>query len=55
VALTCHLVMAGGHPGEGFLHRLGHDLADQFRIGHSTVQIEIDPSAACALAPDEVV
>jgi cobalt-zinc-cadmium efflux system protein len=55
VALTCHLVMSGGHPGDGFLHRLAHDLADQFRIGHSTVQIEIDPAAACALAPEEVV
>ena len=21
VALTCHLVMPGGHPGDGFLHR----------------------------------
>jgi cobalt-zinc-cadmium efflux system protein len=55
VALTCHLVMPAGHPGDGFLHRLAHELADQFRIDHSTVQIEIDPAAACALAPDEVV
>jgi cobalt-zinc-cadmium efflux system protein len=55
VALTCHLVMPGGHPGDAFLHRLAEDLAHQFRIAHSTAQIEIDPSAACALAPDEVV
>jgi cobalt-zinc-cadmium efflux system protein len=55
VALTCHLVMPGGHPGDAFLHRLAKDLAHQFRIAHSTAQIEIDPSAACALAPDEVV
>ena len=55
VALTCHLVMPGGHPGDGFLHRLAEDLADQFGIVHSTAQIEIDPAAACALAPDEVV
>jgi cobalt-zinc-cadmium efflux system protein len=54
-ALTCHLVMPGGHPGDGFLHRLAEDLAHQFRIGHSTAQIETDPAAACALAPDEVV
>jgi cobalt-zinc-cadmium efflux system protein len=55
VALTCHLVMPGGHPGDDFLQRLAHDLADQFRIGHSTAQIEIDPACACVLAPDEVV
>jgi cobalt-zinc-cadmium efflux system protein len=54
-ALTCHLVMPGGHPGDGFLHRLAEDLAHQFRIGHSTAQIETDPAAACALAPDVVV
>jgi cobalt-zinc-cadmium efflux system protein len=53
-ALTCHLVMPAGHPGDAFLHRLAEDLAHQFRIAHSTAQVEIDP-AACALAPDEVV
>ena len=55
VALTCHLVMPGGHPGDDFLHRLAEDLAHRFRIGHSTAQIETDPASACALAPDEVV
>jgi len=55
VALTCHLVIPGGHPGDGFLHQLSADLAKRFRIVHSTAQIEIDPNAACALAPDEVV
>jgi cobalt-zinc-cadmium efflux system protein len=55
VALTCHLVMPGGHPGDGFLHRLAAELAHEFRIVHSTAQIEVDRDAACALAPDEVV
>ncbi len=55
VALTCHLVMPGGHPGDDFLHRLAAELSDEFHIGHSTAQIEIDPACACALAPDEVV
>jgi cobalt-zinc-cadmium efflux system protein len=55
VALTCHLVMPQGRPGDAFLHDLADDLAKGFRIGHSTVQIEIDPDAACAQAPDEVV
>jgi cobalt-zinc-cadmium efflux system protein len=55
VALTCHLVMPRGHPGDAFLHQLAEHLAKRFRIAHSTVQIEVDPNAACALAPDEVV
>ena len=55
VALTCHLVMPGGHPGDAFLHDLAEELAKKFGIDHPTVQIEVDPSRACALAPDEVV
>ena len=54
-ALTCHLVMPAGHPGDPFLHALAAELARRYRIGHPTVQIEIDPDVACALAPDEVV
>jgi len=54
-ALTCHLVMPRGHPGDAFLHELASDLARRFRIVHTTVQIEVDPHLACALAPDEVV
>ena len=55
VALTCHLIMPQGHPGDAFLRQLAEDLAKRFGIGHATLQIEIDPDAACALAPDEVV
>ena len=55
VALTCHLVMSGGHPGDDFLHGLCDQLTERFRIDHTTVQIETDPTSACALAPDEVV
>jgi len=54
-ALTCHLVMPGGHPGDAFLHELARDFARRFRIVHTTVQIEVDPHLACALAPEEVV
>jgi cobalt-zinc-cadmium efflux system protein len=54
-ALTCHLVMPNGHPGDAFLHELAGDLAQGFRINHTTVQIEVDQHLACALAPDEVV
>ena len=54
-ALTCHLVMPNGHPGDAFLHELASDLAKRFKINHTTVQIEVDQHLACALAPDEVV
>jgi cobalt-zinc-cadmium efflux system protein len=54
-ALTCHLVMPDGHPGDAFLHELARDLAQRFKIIHTTVQIEVDPQMACVLASDEVV
>ena len=34
---------------------MSKDLAQGFKINHSTVQIEVDPHIACALASDEVV
>jgi cobalt-zinc-cadmium efflux system protein len=40
-ALTAHLVMPGGHPGDAFLTELQHRLDHDFGIGHATVQIEI--------------
>lgn len=55
IALTCHLVMQNGHPGDAFLHDLGNELAHRFNINHATMQIEIDQHVECALAPDEVV
>ena len=54
-ALTCHLVMPGGHPGDAFLARASDALHDKFRIEHSTLQIECGDADACALAPDSVV
>ena len=41
-ALTTHLVMPAGHPGDGFLRELAHELNHDFRIGHATVQIETE-------------
>jgi cobalt-zinc-cadmium efflux system protein len=40
-ALTAHLVIPGGHPGDAFLHELAHDLEHRFTIGHTTVQVEV--------------
>lgn len=55
VALTCHLVMPGGHPGDSFLTRSAAELGARFGIGHPTLQIETSENPVCALAPDEVV
>jgi cobalt-zinc-cadmium efflux system protein len=55
IALTAHLVMPGGHPGDAFLVEAAHGLAQQFGIGHSTLQLEMSEDTACVLAPDHVV
>jgi cobalt-zinc-cadmium efflux system protein len=39
-ALTAHLVMPGGHPGDPFLLELARELEHHHRIGHPTIQIE---------------
>ena len=40
-ALTAHLVMPGGHPGDAFLREIAEELEHHHRIGHTTVQVEI--------------
>ncbi len=40
-ALTAHLVIPSGHPGDGFLREVAHELEHRHRIGHATVQIEV--------------
>jgi cobalt-zinc-cadmium efflux system protein len=54
-ALTVHLVMPGGHPGDSFLVDLCRQLKQRFGIGHPTFQVETDPQTACPLEPDQVV
>jgi cobalt-zinc-cadmium efflux system protein len=55
-ALTAHLVMPAGHPGDAFLHDLAHGLDHDFGIGHATVQIEVDDHTHdCALVSEAVV
>lgn len=39
-ALTAHLVMQNGHPGDAFLLEVGILLRERFRIDHPTLQIE---------------
>ncbi|MFZ5749315.1 MAG: cation diffusion facilitator family transporter [Pseudomonadota bacterium] len=48
-ALTAHLVMPGGHPGDAFLAELQHRLAHDFAIDHSTVQIELGEGTECRM------
>jgi cobalt-zinc-cadmium efflux system protein len=55
-ALTCHLVMPGGHPGDALLTRVARELHAHFAIDHATIQIETgDPDHPCTLLPDHVV
>lgn len=51
-ALTAHLVMPGGHPGDAFLHDLAHRLEHDFGIQHTTLQVELSLDAGCALEDD---
>ena len=54
-ALSVHLVMPSGHPGDAFLMEIATALAHDHGINHPTVQIEINEETACALAPDSVI
>ncbi len=55
-ALTCHLVLPGGHPGDAVLNRVAQQLHHLFGIQHSTIQIELaDTEEACVLTPEHVV
>ncbi|MCY7398462.1 MAG: cation diffusion facilitator family transporter [Sphingomonas bacterium] len=47
VALTCHLVMPAGCPGDAFLRGVSDLLHDRFEIGHATIQVERDENRAC--------
>jgi cobalt-zinc-cadmium efflux system protein len=47
VALTAHLLMPDGHPGDDFLTSLAATLHEKFDIDHPTVQIETQVAAEC--------
>jgi cobalt-zinc-cadmium efflux system protein len=50
-ALTAHLVIPSGHPGDAFLADMCHDLDHRFKINHPTVQIEVGDAGRCFLEP----
>jgi len=54
-ALTCHLVMPQGHPGDEALSQIAYELDERFHIQHTTLQIELGDSDECALTPEHVV
>ena len=55
-ALTCHLVMPAGHPGDAVLTGVAQELHHRFGIQHATIQVELaDTDEVCALTPEHVV
>ncbi len=48
-ALTCHVLMPRGHPGDHALNAICEGLNHRFHIGHVTLQVETDAETACRL------
>ena len=48
-ALTCHLVMPAGHPGDAFMVSAAALMHDKFGVEHATFQIEVSEDVARAL------
>ena len=46
-ALTCHMVMPGGHPGDAFISETARMLHDEFEIRHTTLQFEVGSGIPC--------
>jgi len=53
-ALTVHLVIPSGNPGDAFLAEVCKELRARYHVHHATIQIEIG-AQPCELAPDHVV
>lgn len=54
-ALTCHMVILDGHPGDEALHKISDELKHRFGIPHATIQVEVTDEANCALAHEHAV
>lgn len=55
VALSCHLVIPSGYPGDAFLVEASHQLNDRFHIQHVTIQIVTSPVTGCDIMARHVV
>ena len=53
-ALTAHVVMPAGHPGDAALRTIAGELETRFGIHHPTIQIELE-AGSCPLAPAHAV
>ncbi len=49
VAMSCHLVMPAGHPGDAFLTEAARVMKARFDINHPTFQIDFDKRTSCPL------
>ncbi|GGA58959.1 cation diffusion facilitator family transporter [Sphingomonas psychrolutea] len=54
-ALTVHLLVPSGYPGDGFTTEIAAALKRRFGIDHATIQIETDAETPCAFEPAHVV
>jgi hypothetical protein len=54
-AMTAHVVMPMGHPGDRVLEDCAEELEHKFGIAHTTLQIETGDGANCKLAPADTV
>lgn len=54
-ALTCHLVIPSGHPGDAFLVKATLHLKEAFGIQHTTIQIVTSAVTVCTLAPESAI
>ncbi|MEA3010014.1 MAG: cobalt-zinc-cadmium efflux system protein [Sphingomonadales bacterium] len=52
VALTCHLVVPAGSPGDGLIEAAAGMLLERFGIDHTTLQIETTSEASCGQAAE---
>ncbi|MFC3674481.1 cation diffusion facilitator family transporter [Ferrovibrio xuzhouensis] len=52
-AMSAHLVMSGGHPGDAFIDAVAGELERNFAITHATLQIELGDGGACRLIDND--
>jgi cobalt-zinc-cadmium efflux system protein len=55
MALTVHVLVRGGYPGDAYTADLASPLHECFGIDHATVQIETDVGTNCPLKPAHVI
>lgn len=48
-AMSCHLVMPAGHPGDAFLVEAARIMKARYKIGHPTFQIDLERQVDCPL------